>query len=423
MSRGHSPQDELYGPLSIPAECWPIIDTPEFQRMRHIMQLGICFYVYPSATHTRFEHSLGVCHLATIFMNHIRSSQPELGVTDEQALAVQIAGLCHDLGHGPFSHCFESIAHMYNENFDHEAMSIDILKFIIKKYDIKIKDEVIDAACYFIMGRAYPGYPKWLSRIIADKESDIDLDKFDYLGRDSNRSLSLSRFEYDRLILNCRVVEGQLAWRVSETHTIERLFFNRNDMHKRVYQHKTNQSINLMIDDIMAAADSKLRFADVLDDPESYCKLDDRILTYASNGDFGEEAQRLMKAISERRFFQLVGELRMSPTNNDGLTYSQIPNYQMEEDIAQYGSFDVNMIKVVKMSFRYGLKPYSHPLKYIPFWKPGYDKIFYLTDAELSCIAPVFFFEKAFRVFTKDPSIYEEVKKAFDKWKQNKCMQ
>ena len=131
-----------------------IIDTPEFQRLRSIKQLGACNYVFPTATHTRFEHSIGVAHLGKEFLTRLvlnsNSDKNPIKVTANDYLMVELAGLCHDLGHGPFSHTFDSdflvrrfelnssddelmIGQLYNT---HENRSCLLLRHINTKYDI-----------------------------------------------------------------------------------------------------------------------------------------------------------------------------------------------------------------------------------------------------------------------------------------------
>ncbi|KAH0790460.1 HD domain containing protein [Histomonas meleagridis] len=422
-AKRHSPHDEIYGPLFIPSYCWPIIDCPEFQRLRHIRQLGCDYLVYPGATHTRFEHSLGCAHLATLFMEHLQNQQPELKIQPEHAQAVIIAALCHDLGHGPWSHCFEHVAHHYDPLWDHEDMSIKVLKHIFRKYKLDIPVDVIDAAASYIRGDPYEKFPEYLSCIVCNRQCDIDLDKFDYLVRDINRSLNIASFEFSRLIYNCRVVEGKLAWKISEMQTIERLFFNRNNMHNRVYQHHTIQAMDCMITDMLDAADPYFKFEESLQNVELYCKLDDRLFTIIQSGKCGEEAKKIADRICERKLYKLVGELRVNPKNEEGLSYSQSQVQQIEKDISQFADIPSEKLRYVKLRFRYGISK-QHPLLGIPFWRSGSeDKIVTLTPSDISSIVPIHFVETAMRVYVTDVEYINVAKKAFKLWKKEKCYQ
>ena len=126
---------KIYDPIHKYMEFEPIllkiIDTPEFQRLKNIKQLGVCYYVFSGASHNRFEHSLGVSHLANILMNNLKNKQPELKITDRQILLVKIAGLVHDLGHSCFSHFFDNYfikdKFKNNPNTEHEQRSKLIL--------------------------------------------------------------------------------------------------------------------------------------------------------------------------------------------------------------------------------------------------------------------------------------------------------
>ena len=93
--------DNIHGHIQVPPVLRAIIDTPQFDRLRGLRQLGTAHYVYPAAKHTRWEHSLGVMHLAGEMMDHLMKKRP--GCADEtDKICVMMAGLCHDLGHGPF---------------------------------------------------------------------------------------------------------------------------------------------------------------------------------------------------------------------------------------------------------------------------------------------------------------------------------
>ena len=432
MERAHSPQDEIYGPITLPSYCWAIIDTPEFQRLRHIYQLGPTHYVFPDATHTRFDHSLGTAYLSTVFMNNIKMSQSDLNVQEDHCKAVIIAGLCHDLGHGPWSHCFEPVAKEIDSTWTHEDMSCIILMQIYERYNIRkyVSEDVINAACCYIRGESYDKYPLWLSSIISNKETDIDLDKLDYLARDVNRTLNMSKLQFTRLILNCKVIDNKLAWKHSDIHLIQGLFYRRNDMHKRVYQHRVCNAISLMLVDMLFAAESYFNFESALYNVDEYIKLDDRIFSIILNGKCGEEAQKIAEDINCRRLYKCVGELRFRPDLQSEVTYSQLPRQQIEKNISDIDSnLPVNKLRVVKINYRYGIsKNGKNPLELIPFWKSKQNKeddkssspvheTYYLTGDDISCIGPIHFYETSMRVFVTDPKFNNIATAAFEKWR------
>ena len=99
--------DPVHGHVSLHPACCLIIDTPQFQRLQKLLQLGPTQWVFPGATHKRFAHSIGVSYLAGRFVEDLRKRQPELGITDQDVVCVKLAGLCHDLGHGPLSHTYD----------------------------------------------------------------------------------------------------------------------------------------------------------------------------------------------------------------------------------------------------------------------------------------------------------------------------
>ena len=99
--------DVIHRSITLHPLCVQIVDTPEFQRLRGISQLGTVQWVFPCARHDRFQHALGVSHLASEWARQFQREQPELKITDQEVLCVTVAGLVHDLGHGPFSHFWE----------------------------------------------------------------------------------------------------------------------------------------------------------------------------------------------------------------------------------------------------------------------------------------------------------------------------
>lgn len=418
MEKDHAPHDHLYGPLKIPKYCWAIIDTYEFQRLRYIKQLGPCYLVYPGANHTRFEHALGCCHLANIFMKTIQENQPELEIQKKEIQAVILTALCHDLGHGPFSHTFDKVGRMIDPDWHPSVMSTNILRYIVSTYEIPIDKEVVDAACNFILGYTYSNWPKWLSKVVVNRETTIDLNTFDFLVRDSKRTLNTSMLSFSRLIENCRVINDDLSYKISEVPTIEALFYTRNDMYMTVYYHRVEQALGLMIQDIFELIQEDIHLEECLSDPSQFVTLDDRILFKVEAGYFGAEAQKIAKDITNRNLYKCLGEIHIKPTNEAGERYSQKLPSMIAEDISDAGnnSCDSDIFRVVSMQYKYGQSPNENPLLLVPFWKKGKEGTFRLTSDDVSCITPVHFTETAMRIFVTDKEFVHVAKKAFSRW-------
>eukprot|EP01083_Nonionella_stella_P029516 81230_1 len=123
-------QDPIHGYMTIPDGMTEIMDTQHFQRLRNLKQLGTSYWVFPGASHNRFEHSIAVMWLAH-----------ELHITKDELYCVSAAGLLHDIGHGPFSHVFDNqfIPQMAtNKSFKHEKMSVLLIADLFESNDIPI---------------------------------------------------------------------------------------------------------------------------------------------------------------------------------------------------------------------------------------------------------------------------------------------
>ncbi|MBN3294268.1 SAMH1 triphosphohydrolase, partial [Polypterus senegalus] len=200
--------DSVHGLITLHPLLVKIVDTPQFQRLRNIKQFGAGYRVYPGASHNRFEHSLGVCHLAKLLVTSLQMNQPELGITKEDVLCVQIAALCHDLGHGPFSHVFDGVFlkeykeipwkvhNSFSPFVQHEKGSCDMFDHMYKDNNLKdcfeeygLEDEHLDFIKDMInverltdeeMGEKEKPF---LYEIVSNKKTGIDVDKFDYFAR------------------------------------------------------------------------------------------------------------------------------------------------------------------------------------------------------------------------------------------------
>jgi len=334
--------DNVHGMIEVPSLCRVIMDTPQFARLRYVKQLGCSHYVYPTATHTRFQHSLGVMYLGGWYYQNLVMATPDLNYDHVDHLCVQVAGLIHDMGHGPFSHLWEQFMAEANpeREWTHEEASLEMFKYLIKVNDISllywnIKPQDVVLIMELVVGplgnRGSPwpykgrGMEKaFLYEIIANHECGIDVDKMDYIKRDA-KALGLKQvFEIERFFRNASVSwdkagKSFISFRKGK-EAVMALFQDRARLHDRAYQHKTVKIIERMTLDMLLAADPVLdivkkpdggwvRMSRACDDPEYFEILSDEFveksIQYSRTKDL-ENARQILRRIHNRDLYTLA---------------------------------------------------------------------------------------------------------------------
>ncbi len=225
--------DPVYGFIKIPSNfVYELIEHPIFQRLRRIKQLGLTYYVYPGATHSRFQHAIGAAHLMEQAVQSIR--QKGIEISEEEAEAVFIAILLHDIGHGPFSHALEeSIIQQYN----HEALSAMLMQKLNEEYEGKL------ALALDIFNNRYK--KRFLHQLVS---SQLDMDRLDYLRRDSfYTGVTEGIIGSDRIIKMLTVEGDQLVVEAKGIYSIEKFLIARRLMYWQVYFHKTVISAEFLL--------------------------------------------------------------------------------------------------------------------------------------------------------------------------------
>lgn len=261
-------KDPIYGFVHLPPLCRIFMDTPEFQRLRRIQQLGNCHYVFPSAVHTRFEHSIGVMHLARVMASH-------LNVPPRWLQLIQLAALLHDLGHLAFSHLMEKIIPL-----DHEDRSVRLFLQINRRI-CRLGPDEEEAVGNMIRGKArgalwdeichqlddidqsatgaqaptpfppLPGPPRspppyHYFEIVHNIMGGYDVDRMDYLQRDAYHT-NMPGFQPAYIISASYVDDaGHVAFQAKADMDIEAMMFARKRMFTSVYLHHTVKTINAL---------------------------------------------------------------------------------------------------------------------------------------------------------------------------------
>ncbi len=217
--------DPIYGFITIPNELvFDLIEHSYFQRLRRITQLGLTYLVYPGAYHTRFHHALGAMHLMQQAVAVLRSKEHE--ITSEEAKAVYIGILLHDIGHGPFSHALETCI---IPGVHHERISLAIMDELNQEFEGEL------SLAIQIFRDEYPR--RFLHQLISGQ---LDMDRLDYLQRDSFYSgVSEGRVGTERLLKMLNVANDQLVLDAKAVYSVEKFLVARRLMYWQVYLHKT----------------------------------------------------------------------------------------------------------------------------------------------------------------------------------------
>jgi HD superfamily phosphohydrolase len=276
-------KDPVHGYVEVEGPLLPVLDSPPVQRLRHVKQLGFSCLVYPGANHTRFEHSLGTMHLATILARHLL-----LDTADVRLIAA--AGLLHDIGHGPFSHTSEAFL---SEFAGHDHHRVDHLLAEPALASALAGADLDPAAIAALIRGEHP-----LADLI---HGDLDADRMDYLQRDAHYTgAPYGTVDAERLIQSSLLSEGGgLGIDESGIAAAESLLIARTLMRSAVYFHHTSRiatsMLNLALCEHVAAGKA---------DPRTLALLDDGGLCQALGGSASPVARSLLAGLMERRLYK-----------------------------------------------------------------------------------------------------------------------
>ncbi len=285
-------KDPLWGMIRIPRYLVPVVDSPIVQRLRRVRQLGLSFLVYPTATHTRFEHSLGALHLVQLVLKNAEMNQQ--GVDDPTRRQLELAALLHDAGHMPFSHASERwlqeirddltfgatsafdviklIADALNLSEPKLAEVLSVLVLLSPRFRLQCRDvppagvdhdEFFDRAAALAVGAVVDPAKEGLSEILS---GTLDVDRLDYMPRDARSCGIMVSMDVPRLLTKCNLVQVQrkslpstrkkkgqpsalllFATDLTGANGLEELAASRFVLYDRVYHHHKTQAAEAVL--------------------------------------------------------------------------------------------------------------------------------------------------------------------------------
>ena len=307
--------DTIHDSINIENSDLQFIDNRWMKRLKRIKQLGLLDHVFPSASHSRFEHVLGVYNYANIYMDYLEKNSNDFIKKNSESIKtlftpkekriVALAGLFHDLGHGPFSHIFDNVVlPKFCPNIQgatHEMRSCWIVEEIFKEiqpdgftgYDIDLIKKVIEP-------------PDYMLSIDGRGINSIDVDKLDYLQRDAKHIGLHYTFNPTR-IFNKSFISRQtnsIVYDQSISSNIFDMYYTRYRFHRDIYNHKTVKLIELMLGDALIESNSVFEFCSKVN-TSSYLELDDSIynkILFSNNSELGK-SKSLLEKIEKRNLY------------------------------------------------------------------------------------------------------------------------
>ena len=290
-------KDPVHGYVYITETEKQLIDSYPVQRLHRLRQLAGSEFVYPGANHTRFEHSIGVMHLAGKLSENQNLSQI---LSEDEAQMVRMASLLHDVGHGPFSHVFEHLLVKFL-NKTHE----DMTQWIIQKSELRDTISGVgfdpDLIAKLAVGKLRRQGRAFLDQII---QSAVDIDKLDFVMRDTyHTGAEYGYVDIFRLIHMLDVLGENLAVDVGALSALESFVLARLESFKSIYFHRVGRAAQIMLASAMEEAKDELGLVE-FDSPEDYLALND--YTVWTKLKECKKSRRIIENLERRKLLKCV---------------------------------------------------------------------------------------------------------------------
>ncbi|KAK0205885.1 hypothetical protein DFS33DRAFT_540439 [Desarmillaria ectypa] len=417
-------KDPIHDLIEVSPRLSVFLDTRQFQRLRYIKQLGTSYYVWPGASHNRYEHCLGVAHLAKTLATNLQMKQPDLGITDRDIECVELAGLCHDLGHGPWSHVWDSMfiptaLPDLKTRWKHEQGSEMMFDYLVACNNIEIEEADTKFVKALIAGdpaKCDTSEKEFLFDIVANKRNGLDVDKFDYFVRDSHMIGEPIKINLTRLLKSARVIDGQICYDIKDANNIYEVYNTRFRLHKHIYNHKTAKAIEYMIIDALLLAEPYLKIASRVFDPQKFTYLTDDIMTQIECEADLAPAAAIFDRIRTRDLYKSVDYKTVDWADHKFFEAEVTPAKIVREahnDMTEPSGLTPDDVIVSLAPMHYGLLD-ENPLHRVKFYCKSRPNVCAIAQpGDYSSLVPSVFGEVLLRVYTKKVEYYSDVQAGY----------
>ena len=396
-------RDPIHGLIQLTQKELDLINTKAFQRLRRIRQLAMTFLVYPGTLHTRFDHSIGVMHIAGRICDRLKQRGE---ISDEDCKRVRLAALLHDIGHGPFSHVSE---YLLEKHATDEAREISVREKIHEQVTVDILENDSEIGNVFSSEEG-----EFVVEIIKGKttrdfrrdivSSDLDADKMDYLLRDSYfAGVKYGIYDLEKIIESFRVhhrgIESVLVISDEGIHALEQLLLAKHHMTQQIYHHRVRsisdamiiRGIGIAIREDNQELKKLYQYKKTREFIKNYMDYHDERLIDSLRRCGQGKARNMFERIYERRLFKMIGELSLNNIKNpiDNRRIHQADGEQIrkwEERIAEDFVIDPYDVIVKKLHIRnpnYGSQSYSFDPEAILIFDEMQSDLRKLSDYEI----------------------------------------
>ena len=422
--------DYIYGLMSIPNHYFKFIDSIYVQRLRNIRQLPTAQYVFPSVTHSCYEHSLGTYFLSNKYIMDLKTRQKELDINQTLINTISLCGLFNNLGTLPFLNSFKSFyKEKYNINYDQKQKAYDLILQLLESKGIDPEcisnqndDENFNLDIIKKIFTTNNNKLKFYEQIVFNTKTEIDCESFDNLNRDIYKYGSPPLFDHNTLMNSTQIINDEICYRYEDAFSVYDYYNAKYTIGTKFYYHRVSTAIELMFTDIFKYIDPVYNIYDLVNNNNKFIYFFDSFIYNIKNNDNNnnnlKKAKKILDNIDKRNLYTFVGEYYLSDRQNEQESQNFNENTLIENRNKKDAILNPNEIRIKKDEIFLGSGEFD-PLNNIYFYD-NEGNIIKRKNEDVSKLLAKRFKSRIIRVFlvNKEKNKIEAAQNALNNYKK-----